>query len=144
MAADRDSSPLVVAAVRDLFFGLRIANTLRQHGYQVRTVSTSAQLRAALDTGSVDLLVIDLACVACDAIDTIAALKSSSATSSVPILAFGPHIDRAARDAAKAAGADRVVANSKLHDDLVPLVARYIARDATIDSGKAHGAPERL
>lgn len=120
-----DDQPRIIAVVRDLFFGLRIANTLGPHGYQVEKVSTPSRLRAALDRGLPNLLVIDLACAPCDPIATIAALKASSTTRAMPILAFGPHIDRAARDAAKAAGADRVVANSKLHDDLVPLVARY-------------------
>lgn len=136
--------PRVIAIVRDLFFGLRIANTLGPHGYQVETVSTPSRLRAALDRGLPNLLVVDLACAACEPLATIAALKASSTTNPLPILAFGPHVDRVARDAAKAAGADRVVANSKLHDDLVPLVARYATPGAASRNNTPadSGAPE--
>lgn len=145
MAMDDLTGPRVVALVRDLFFGLRIANTLRPHGYRVESVNTAAQLSASLGRGQPNLIVIDLACAACDPIASIAALKGSKETHTIPILAFGPHVDRDGRDAAKAAGADRVVANSKLHDDLVPLVARYASRGALSQwaTEPVTGAPEQ-
>lgn len=143
MVAGERAGPRVVAVVRDLFFGLRIANSLRPRGYHVETVSTSRELHASLERWQPNLIVVDLSCAACDPIATIAALKASAITRTVPILAFGPHVDRAGRDAAKAAGADRVVANSKLHDDLVPLVARYATLPVPSPTGTASepGAP---
>ena len=70
-------------------------------------------------------MLVDLAGRGVDAPGTIRALKEDPATAQVPVVAFGPHLDEAARAAARAAGADAVVANSKLALDLPGLVARY-------------------
>lgn len=119
------AQPRVVALVRDLFFGVRIGNTLRPRGYHVDVVTSAARLTEALRAGPAALVLIDLACDDADPPARIAALKADAATRTIPIVAFGPHLDHAARDAAKAAGADRVVPNSKLTDDLPALAERY-------------------
>jgi len=123
----------ILALVGDLFFAVRIGNTLRPLGYRVDVASSRAKLAAALGDGAAPpaLVIVDLAFAAVDPPRQIAALKADEATRASPILAFGAHLDRAARDAAKAAGADRVVANSKLHDDLPALVERYARHGAT-------------
>ena len=120
----------IVAFVRDLFFAVRIGNTLRPLGYRVDIVNSEAGLRRALDQGqgSPASVIVDLAFPAIDPPGRIAALKADPATRAVPVLAFGSHLDHPARAAAKAAGADRVVANSQLADDLPGLVARLTRR----------------
>lgn len=117
--------PRIVAVVRDLFFAVRIGNTLRPLGYRVDVAGTEATLAAAVRAELPALIVVDLGFTAIDPARRIAELKADAATADVPILAFGSHLDHPARDAAKAAGADRVVANSKLAADLPALVARY-------------------
>lgn len=125
--ADESTPQRVVAVVRDLFFAVRIKDTLRPHGYEVAVVKSDTALDAALrDTNPPPALVIlDLNFRAIDPPATIARLKAAPATSAIPILAFGSHLDHESRDAARAAGATRVVANSKLHEDLPALVQRY-------------------
>ena len=120
----------IVAAVRDLFFSVRIKETLQTHGYEVAVAKSAEALNAALATPAAapTLIIIDLNFRALDPPATIARLKADPATRAIPILAFGSHLDHAARDAAKAAGADRVVANSQLADDLPGLVARVARR----------------
>ncbi|CAA9581791.1 MAG: hypothetical protein AVDCRST_MAG88-3430 [uncultured Thermomicrobiales bacterium] len=115
----------IVAVVRDLFFAARIGATLRPLGYRVDVVHTAPALRAATREEAPALVIVDLAHKAIDPPGLIAALKGEPATGALPVLAFGSHLDHAARDAAKAAGADRVVANSKLTEDLPALVERY-------------------
>ncbi len=123
-----EQAPLpVVAVVRDLFFAIRIRDTLAPRGYAVVVAKTTEAVRAAVVTPPA-LLVVDLAFAAIEPPRLIAALKSDPATAGIPILAFGSHLDHAARDAAKAAGADRVVANSKLVEDLPDLALRYARR----------------
>lgn len=117
----------IVAIVRDLFFAIRIRETLVPRGYAVEVAKSPEAIDAALTGGGAPpaLVIIDLAFAAIAPAATIARLKGGTASAAIPILAFGSHLDHAARDAAKAAGADRVVANSKLAEALPDLVARY-------------------
>ncbi len=126
-------SQRIVAAVRDLFFSIRIKETLQAQGHEVTVAKSAATLDAALavPAGTPTLLIIDLNFRTLDPPAMIARLKADPATRAIPILAFGSHLDHAARDAAKAAGADRVVANSQLADDLPGLVARVMRRQAS-------------
>ena len=123
------AAPLVLALVPDLMFASRIDGTLRQLGYRVTVVKDAAALhKAARGEGSA-LVLVDLAARGVDVAAAIAALKADAATRALPVVAFGPHLDEPAREAAAAAGADAVVANSKLALDLPRLVARYAAAD---------------
>ena len=117
---------------RDLMFGVRIGNTLRSLGYEVRfarDTETFARLlrpaRPAPVLGVIDMnAVIDWALVR--------ALVDDPETIT-PLLAFGPHTDVEGRRAAKTAGVDRLVSNGEFHRDMVALVRRY-ARPASSDS----------
>ena len=122
----------IVAAVRDLFFAVRIKDTLQAQGHEVVIAKSAEALNVALaaPAAAPTLIIIDLNFRALDPPATIARLKADPATRAIPILAFGSHLDHAARDAAKAAGADRVAANSQLADDLPGLVARVMRRQA--------------
>ena len=125
----------IVALVRDLFFAIRIKETLEARGYAVEVVKSAAAIDAALAAPGPALVILDLNFRAIDPPATIARLKADPATSALPILAFGSHLDHAARDAAKSAGADRVVANSKLAEDLPALVGRSAAGAASEQGG---------
>jgi CheY-like chemotaxis protein len=115
----------IVAVVRDLFFSIRIKETLQPHGCAVTVANSAQALADALAAAPPALIILDLNFRGIDPPATIAQLKANPATRAIPILAFGSHLDHAARDAAKAAGADRVVPNSKLAEDLPTLVRRY-------------------
>lgn len=116
----------IIAVVRDLFFAIRIRETLAPRGYRVDVAKSREALDTLIATDPLPaLMIVDLAFVASDPPALIAALRAAPRTATLPILAFGSHLDRAARDAAKEAGADRVVANSKLAEALPELVERY-------------------
>ena len=117
----------IVAVVRDLFFAIRIRETLGPRGYAVEVAKSAEALRGTLAGGGapIALIIVDLAFAAIGPAALIATLKAAPDTTGIPILAFGSHLDHASRDAAKAAGADRVVANSKLAEALPELVGRY-------------------
>jgi CheY-like chemotaxis protein len=115
----------IIAVVRDLFFAIRIRETLQAHGYTVAVANSARALADALADAPPALVILDLNFRGIDPPTTIAQLKANPATRAIPILAFGSHLDHAARDAAKAAGADRVVPNSKLAADLPALARRY-------------------
>jgi CheY-like chemotaxis protein len=122
---DSGSERRVIAVVRDLFFSIRIKETLQAHGYTVAVANSPQALTVALADAPTALIVLDLNFRGIDPPATIAQLKANPASKAIPVLAFGSHLDHAARDAAKAAGADRVVPNSKLAEDLPALAARY-------------------
>lgn len=127
----------IVAVVRDLFFAIRIRETLASRGYAVDVAKTPEAIDAALTGAGTPpaLIIIDLAFAAIDPAASIARLKGEPTSAGIPILAFGSHLDHAARDAAKSAGADRVVANSKLAEALPDLVARYARQGPTEATG---------
>ena len=125
MAEDRAAGPRVVALVHDLFFAVRIRDTLRPFGYRVEVANSEEKLAGALRGDRPALLIVDLAFAAIDPPRRIAALKADEPTRALPVLAFAPHLDHAARKAGQDPGADRLVANSKLAEDLPELVPRY-------------------
>jgi hypothetical protein len=120
----------VVVLNRDLFFGVRIVNTLRALGYAVTLLPTTEafveRLRLRLRPGAGEdppvLGLIDLG-----AAPDWEALRPILADPELrtPTLAFGPHKDVEAMRAAKAGGVTRLVSNGELHRDLVGLVERY-------------------
>ena len=122
-----DLPPDLVILNRDLFFGVRLGNALRDAGYRVAFASTTDAFLARL-RGRVPprLGVVDLG--AGPDWDAVAAFTADPAAVT-PILVFGPHKDVAGFRAAKAAGVARVVANGEFHRDVLGYVARYALTD---------------
>ena len=128
LAPSEVDAPEIVVLNRDLFFGVRIGNALREAGFRVtfrpETAAFSAYLRTADPPAALGL--IDLG--AGPDWTEIAALIGETATP--PILVFGPHKDVAGFRAAKAAGITRIVSNGDFHRDMLGLVRRYARVEA--------------
>ncbi|MER3438206.1 MAG: hypothetical protein C4346_11800, partial [Chloroflexota bacterium] len=117
-----EQAGLIVVLNRDLFFGVRIGNTLRALGYSVVFVPTTAALIDRLrGSDPVALGIIDMS--AGVDWDLIRALREAGIQT--PLLAFGSHVDVEGRRAAKAASVTRVVSNGDFHRGMVHLVRRY-------------------
>ncbi len=101
----------VVAVVNDLLFQSRILAAARSLGREVKISVTAHEEDFALALVDLDVP---------HAIETIGKLR---VTSEAPIIAFGPHVDTDKRKAARAAGADRVLAKSKFVTELPRLLA---------------------
>lgn len=115
---------LLVVLNRDLFFGVRIGNTLRALGYTVEFVQTTEALVERLrGPESVTLGIIDMSA----GVEWDRIRSARDAGIATPLLAFGSHLDVEGRRAAKAAGVTRVVSNGDFHRDMVHLVRRYAA-----------------
>lgn len=91
-------------------FGSRIRAAAQQAGVSAVFVRSPNEL--AVRGAQADLILLDLETRWLDAPASIAGLKADPATESVPIVAFGSHVAGAALLAARAAGADRVLARS--------------------------------
>ena len=113
----------ILALEKDLFFSVKIRDTLQHHDMVVATVRTLPAFEQQLLADEKPALVIIN--IATKGVDWEAAIRAAK-TSGLPILAFGSHMDLEARAKALQAGADKVVANSKFTSDMVGLVTRTI------------------
>lgn len=106
----------VVAVVPDLFFQSRISAAARHSGRSVRYLTSE---RVDREAGGFRLALVDLD-AASDIASTIRGLRAAGEGT---IVVFGPHVDTEKRKAARAAGADRVLAKSKFVADLPGILA---------------------
>lgn len=117
-------APRLLYLTRDLFFGVRIADTAARAGWQA--VSLQVDDDPDLVIGQV-VPVLVLADLQADAARWGALLRAAQSARNGPItaVAFGSHRDLATRAAAQQAGASAVIANSRLFSDLPGFLARY-------------------
>lgn len=108
----------VYAVTADLFFAERFEQALRQLGHQAQVVDLSAGPAPGALPEGVNLALIDL-----EAGPVALALVRQARAAGVKVLAFGPHVDLDLHQAAREAGADRVVPRSKLTASFAELIA---------------------
>ncbi len=107
---------------RDLFFSVKIRDTLSHLGYETQVARSTEDFARKLAAGPPVLVIVHAGMAAVDWEQAIAQAKAAGA----PTLAFGSHIDLEAQQAARRAGADRVISNAKLAKDLPAIVARMV------------------
>jgi DNA-binding response OmpR family regulator len=115
----------ILALEKDLFFAVKIRDTLQHHNQEVTIVRTLAAFEQALTQSEgtrPDLAIVN---TATKGVDWEAAIRAAQ-TNHIPVLAFGSHMDLDARAKALQAGAGKVVANSKFASDMPGLVERMI------------------
>ncbi|GHO91409.1 hypothetical protein KSF_014570 [Reticulibacter mediterranei] len=113
----------ILALEKDLFFAVKMRDTLRHHDMEVTTVRTLSAFTEKLTAEEKPALVIIN--IASKGIDWESAI-SQAGEQGLPILAFGSHMDLEARARALQAGAQKVVANSKFARDMPGLVTRML------------------
>jgi Response regulators consisting of a CheY-like receiver domain and a winged-helix DNA-binding domain len=119
----------IIALEQDLFFAVKIRDTLHHHAYSVviaRNITAFEQAIADAETPPA-LAIVN---ISTPRIDWEAAIRSANAHG-VPVLAFGAHIDIAAQQRARQAGAQRVVANSKFAQNMPALVRQMLQTTAS-------------
>ncbi len=118
-----DGTRRIAALETDLFFTVKIQDTLKRAGFQTRVARTASELGSLLSDGSYALALINTAARGVDWRAGVAAAQERG----VPVIAYGPHVDLETQSEARAAGATRVIANSRL-TDLPAIVERVIVR----------------
>ena len=116
----------ILALERDLFFSVKMRDTLRHHDMEVKTVRTLAAFEQGLTAAGEEKPALVIVNTATTGVDWEAAIRQARA-SGYAVLAFGSHMDLEARDRAIEAGAQRVVANSKFTSDMPELVKRLLS-----------------
>ncbi len=120
----------ILALEKDLFFAVKIRDTLRHHDIEARTVRTLAAFEQGLALSGEERPALVIVNIATQGIDWEEAIRKARAAG-YPVLAFGSHMDLDARARALAAGAQRVVANSKFASDMPGLVRRMLGEPAS-------------
>jgi|GEM_PF-548435 len=118
--------PLVIALCADLMMRSRIESGLAIAGYRLRVVGGPTRLAEALADETPACIIIDLE-AGDDAIATIERLRTDAATRGIPLAAFAGHTQEHLLDAARAAGADPVVARGQVAAGTGKVVAAAIA-----------------
>lgn len=108
----------------DLFFSVKVTDTLKHIGYATKTLRRPEDFAAALVSETPALALVNTGARGLDWRSGIAAAVAAS----VPVVAFGSHVDLATQQEARDLGATSVIANSKLAADLPGVVARALKR----------------
>jgi len=117
--------PQLLALVDDLLFLSRIREAGRAAGIEVRAVrGASDLLDAARNDGRLVLVDADSERLPWKA--AIAALRAEPSTAPLPVIAFVSHVRADRAEAARAAGASRVLARSAFVEQLPDLVAQAL------------------
>ena len=120
----------ILALEKDLFFAVKMRDTLRHHEMEVKTARTLAAFEQALASEvepAPALVIVNISIQGVDWEEVIMQARARNYT----VLAFGSHMDLDARAKALQAGALRVVANSKFTSDMPGLVKRMLGDPVT-------------
>lgn len=111
-----------VALVADLLFASRIRAVAALTGVKVVTVGSQEAFRRVVRERRPKLMIIDLDTRIGSGPDLIKELKEDEELRDVVLIAFGSHMERDTLQAARAAGADRVLARSGFVRELPTLL----------------------
>ncbi len=107
--------PTLLLFAKDLLFETRIRSTAETLGITLRSARDSRTILGLLANSDVAGLIVDVDCGE----DAVAAVESArQANASLPIVAFGPHVQAALLERAGAAGANAVLPRSRFVQEL--------------------------
>jgi len=115
----------ILALEKDLFFSVKMRDTLRHYDMEVKTVRNLPAFEESLKANSSSSFALAIVNTATNGVDWETAIRKARAAG-LKVLAFGSHMDLEARSKALNAGAQRVVANSKFTSDMPGLVQRML------------------
>ena len=103
---------MVLAAVDDLMFKVKIIETAKQVGVKLGTASTAQDAVARAKTDRPSLIILDLQSQACAPGEILRALKADPELRVIPTLGYFSHVETEVGRNALAAGCDEVLARS--------------------------------
>ena len=113
---------------RDLIFTSKITGTARELGRRVVVAGNSALAAAMIGQWRPKVVLVDLTAGDLVSVPALMAYRQAAGPD-VPFVAFGPHVETAAFEAARAAGCDPVLPRSKFTAELPALIVRYLGGD---------------
>jgi DNA-binding response OmpR family regulator len=130
----------ILALEKDLFFSVKMRDTLRHYDIEVMTVRTLPAFEQNLQASGEETPALVIVNTATKGVDWEAAIRQARAHR-LPVLAFGSHMDLEARAKALKAGAQRVVANSKFTSDMPGLVQRMLNEPTAVPADDTGDEP---
>jgi hypothetical protein len=115
----------ILALEKDLFFAVKIRDTLRHHDMDAITLRSVNAFEQRLTATTGERPALAIVNIATEGVDWERAIRLAR-QHGLPVLAFGSHMDLEARARALQAGAQKVVANSKFSSDMPGLVQRML------------------
>jgi len=103
---------MILVAVDDFLFRSKIRATAKQAGVEVSFARTPAEILDQARTLAPSMVIFDLNSAKMEPIETIAAMKRDPALAPIRTVGFVSHVDTSQIHAARAAGADEVMARS--------------------------------
>lgn len=97
----------------DLFFFSQLEGAARAQGYTVVQCADAAALLAAANH-NLRFVLIDLKTPGTDLAELVPAVREAAAPTAT-VIAYGPHVQAAAIEAAQSAGCDQVLTQGQLH-----------------------------
>ena len=131
----------VLALEKDLFFAVKIRDTLRHYDIEVKTVRNLLAFEETLTAKVVQEYTLAIVNTATAGVDWETAIRKAR-SAGLKVLAFGSHMDLEARSKALEAGAQRVVANSKFTSDMPGLVQRMLHESGVSSLNETASEPE--
>jgi DNA-binding NarL/FixJ family response regulator len=113
---------MILVAVDDFLFRSKIRTTGKQAGVELTFPKTPAELLEQARALKPALAIFDLNSATLAPIETIAAMKADPELSSIRTIGFVSHVDAARIGAARAAGADDVMARSAFAGNLADIL----------------------
>jgi PleD family two-component response regulator len=113
---------MILAAVDDLLFSSKIRATAKQAGVELTFARSPSEILDQARALGPSLVIFDLNSGKTDPIATIAAMKKDPALAAIPTLGFVSHVDGAAIQAARNAGADEIMARSTFAGNLAEIL----------------------
>ena len=134
-------STRILALEKDLFFAVKMRDTLRHHDIEVITVRSLPAFEQQLAQSEDEQPSLAIVNTATQGVNWEAAIRQAR-EHGLPVLAFGSHMDLEARAKALQAGAGRVVANSKFTSDMPGLVRRMLSEPISTPTNESDEGEE--
>jgi CheY-like chemotaxis protein len=109
---------------RDMIFTSKVTGTARELGHRVLVAGNTALAAAMIEQWKPKVVFVDLTAGELVSVPALLAYRKT-AGADTPFVAFGPHVEAEALDAARASGCDPVLTRSKFTAELPDLIRRY-------------------
>ena len=116
----------VIAVLSDLMFTVKIQEAAKRAGLEVTFVSSKEKALAQAQQKPA-AIILDLNDASVNALDLIGTLKGDPETSQIELVGFVSHVQVDLKQAALDKGCDLVVARSAFSQNLLSILARYLA-----------------
>jgi CheY-like chemotaxis protein len=116
---------MIVAAVEDLFFVVKINDLAKRAGFQTEFIKTQDAVVERVAAEMPAILLIDLNNAGVDPVELITRVKALPGAKAVSVIGFVSHVEVELKNRAQDAGANMVLARSAFSASLPQILKRH-------------------